>query len=70
MRNKLIILFAFVALSPSMSSAQDSSIAIPTSHTDPLGISDTSGLALYLIAVIFLVLMLGLWRQSKMKSGS
>ncbi len=72
MRNKLFIFVLSFVIIPSILFAQDSTSAntdsLQTSqpvHTGPLGISDTTGLAMYVVALLFLILILALWRRNR-----
>lgn len=71
MRNKLFIFVLSFVTIPSILFSQggtsvvtDSSQTSQPVHIGPLGISDTTGLAMYVVAILFLILILVLWRRS------
>ncbi len=77
MRNKLIYIWV-AALAPAVAVAQDAasdSTAAADSalkaapHSGPLGMDDTTGLILYIIAILFLMLSLLLWRKRLQKAS-
>ena len=71
MGNKLFIFVLSFVIIPSILFAQGGTSVVTDSlqtsqpvHTGPLGISDTTGLAMYVVAILFLILILVLWRRS------
>ena len=74
MRNKFFILLLFVFASATKLFADTTSVAtdsvikpFSTPNQGPLGIDNTTGLALYATAILLAVLVIALWRKNIIK---